>query len=140
MAPLADHEIHHALVEVGGECVGRGMRPDGDPWWVEAETPPGFAVPPLRVALHQLAVATSGDYLRGGHTIDPTSGQPAIHDTTAVTVVGYSCMEADAWATALSVPHPQMAQELATRLKLKVRLLTRGGEEWLSPALQALVL
>lgn len=136
---LANHEIHHALVEVGGECAGRGMRPDGDPWWVEVETPPGFSAPPLRVALHQLAVATSGDYLRGGHTIDPRSGQPAMHETTAVTVIHPGCMEADAWATALGVPHPETARELATRFQLKVRLLTRGGGEWLSPALEALM-
>jgi thiamine biosynthesis lipoprotein len=137
---LVEHGVHHALVEVGGECVGRGMRPDGDPWWVDVESPPGFGGRPLRVALHQLALATSGDYLRGGHTIDPTSGRPAIHQTTAVSVLGASCMEADAWATALSVPRPEIAQELATRWKLMVRLLTRGGDEWLSPALQALML
>lgn len=136
---LADYEIHHALVEVGGECVGRGMRPDGDPWWVDVETPPGISVAPLRIALHQLAVATSGDYSRGGHSIDPRFGQAAIHATTAVTVLGASCMEADAWATALSVPHPEQARELAARFKLKVCLLTRDGEEWLSPALQALM-
>jgi FAD:protein FMN transferase len=136
---LADHGIHHALVEVGGECVGRGMRPDGDPWWVEVETPPGFSAAPLRVALHQLAIATSGDYLRGGHTIDPTSGQPAFHETTAVTVLHSSCMAADAWATALGVPHPEKARELAIRWKLRARLLTRGGEEWLSPELEALM-
>ncbi len=34
---LRDMGARHALVEIGGECVGRGMRPDGDPWWVDLE-------------------------------------------------------------------------------------------------------
>jgi hypothetical protein len=36
---LARAGIAHALVEVGGECVEAGMRPDGDPWWVDLEAP-----------------------------------------------------------------------------------------------------
>ncbi len=136
---LADHGIHHALVEVGGECAGRGLRPDGDPWWVDVETPRGYPLRPLRVALHQLAIATSGDYLRGAHTLDPRTGRPAIHATTAVTVIHASCMEADAWATALSVAPPDRARHLAARYDLKARLITRDGKEWLSPALQAMM-
>lgn len=139
VAALAEQGIFHALVEVGGECVGRGLRPDGDPWWVELESPADYAVPPLRVALHQLAVATSGDYLDGAHTLDPATGLPAIGATTAVTVLHATCMEADAWATALGVLPPGEAQRLATDEKLKVRLLTRDCGEWLSPALQALI-
>jgi thiamine biosynthesis lipoprotein len=57
-AVLASHDVRHSLVEIGGEFVGRGLRPDGDPWWVELETP-GTMAAPIRVALHQLAVATS---------------------------------------------------------------------------------
>lgn len=132
---LTAQSLRHALVEIGGECVGRGIRPDGEPWWVEAETPEGFAVPPLRVALCQLAIATSGDYLRGAHTLDPTTGRPPQHAATAVSVIHPSCMAADAWASALGVLPPAQACELAEREGLAVRLLTRDGGEWLSAAL-----
>lgn len=135
---LAQHGVRHALVEVGGECSGRGMRPDGDPWWVDVEAPAGMEVPLLRVALHQLAIATSGDYLRGAHTLDPKTGRPAIHDTTAVTVLHRTCMEADAWATALGVLPPARARKLAQERGLAVRLLARDGAEWISPALAAM--
>ncbi|HKX77355.1 MAG TPA: FAD:protein FMN transferase [Novosphingobium sp.] len=131
--------IRHALVEVGGEFAGRGMRPDGDPWWVELEAPPGFDLPPLRVALHQLAVATSGDYPRGAHTLDPKTGKPAVHATTSVSVVHDSCMAADAWASALSVLAPREARALAAREKLAARLIDRAGGEWLSPAFQQML-
>lgn len=136
---LAGQGVHHALVEVGGECAGRGLRPDGDPWWVDIENPPGVRLPRLRIALHQLSVATSGDYLRGAHTLDPRTGLPAIHRTTAVTVLHPRCMHADAWATALSVHDPAAAQQLARQNGLIVRIVLRDGREWLSPALKDMV-
>jgi thiamine biosynthesis lipoprotein len=131
----------HALVEIGGELAGLGLRPDGDPWWVELETP-APAIAPMRVALHQLAVATSGDYVRGRHNIDPRSGQPVAH-AMAVSVIHPSAMWADAWATALGVLAPPAMEALARREKLMVRALIRedGGNarEWISPALAALM-
>lgn len=38
--------IAHALVEVGGELRGQGLRPDGQPWWVELEQPPAAPAAP----------------------------------------------------------------------------------------------
>lgn len=131
--------IGHALVEIGGELSGRGLRPDGDPWWVELENPPACDATPLRIALHQLAVATSGDYLAGAHTLDPGTGQPAVHATTAVSVLHPSCMVADAFATALSVLPPDTAQRLARQHGLPARIVARSGTEWLSPALQTML-
>jgi len=136
---LAERGIFHALTEIGGECVGRGIRPDGDPWWVDAEAPQSFTGPPLRIALHQLAIATSGDYLGGAHTVDPATGRLALHGTTAVTVIAPSCMVADAWASALLVLPAGAAREVATSHALSMRLLSRDGEEWLSPALVAML-
>ena len=126
--------IGHALIEVGGEFVGRGIRPDGDPWWVELENPPACALPPLRIALHQLAVASSGQYL-GAHTLDPRTGRPPTHDTVAVSVLHKSCMMADAWASALGVLAPLEAKRLALSEGLAVRLVAGDGSEWLSDAL-----
>lgn len=132
---LGDHGVLHCLVEIGGECAGRGMRPDGDPWWVDIESPFGVSLPGLRVALHQLAIATSGDYLRGAHTLDPRTGQLALHETIAVTVLHHSCMHADAWATALGVLESSAAKQHARDQQLAARILTRDGAEWISPAL-----
>lgn len=138
-AVVAEAGYLHTLVEIGGECVGRGLKPDGDPWWVELETPPNLSVARLRVALHDLAVATSGDYVRGAHTLDPTTGRPIAHDTVAVSVLHASAMIADAWASALTVLPPGRALGLAAREGLAVRIVSRAGQEWLSPALQAML-
>lgn len=136
---LAARGVRHALVEIGGECAARGLRPDGDPWWVDLEAPPAASLPGLRVALHGLAVATSGDYLRGAHTLDPVTGQPLMGAVTAVSVLHPSCMQADAWATALGAAPLPRAQQLATAHALAARMVLRSGEEWLSPALQAML-
>jgi thiamine biosynthesis lipoprotein len=140
-ALLRKRGCRHFLVEIGGELVGSGLRPDGDPWWVDLETPT-VDVPPLRIALHQLAVATSGDYVRGRHTIDPRSAVPVEH-AMAVSVLHRSAMLADAWATALSVLSVAAMREIAIRNDLTVRALHRTGdkvEEWLSPAFQRLII
>lgn len=130
----------HALVEIGGEFAGLGLRPDGDPWWVELETP-ATGIAPIRVALHQLAVATSGDYVRGRHTIDPRTAMPVEH-ALAVSVIHVSAMLADAWATALGVLSPPAMEKLAMREGLAARALVREGgalREWISPALAAMI-
>lgn len=107
--------IAHALVEVGGELRGQGLRPDGMPWWVDLAPPPvlpGHAPPrATRVALHGLSVATSGDYRRAylhegrrlPHSIDPRSGHPVAHGLASVSVLHTECLWADAWSTALTV-------------------------------------
>ncbi|MFC3673460.1 FAD:protein FMN transferase [Novosphingobium pokkalii] len=134
---LADLGLRHALVEVGGECTGRGMRPDGDPWWVDVESPPGTTLAPLRVALHQMGMATSGRYL-GDHTLDPASGQP-VFGALAATVLHAHCALADAWASALLVSPFPAAQALAEQHDLAVRLVCATGQEWLSPALRTML-
>lgn len=133
--------VHH-LVEIGGELVGAGMRPDGDPWWVDLETPTGTMLPPLRLALHGMAVATSGDYRRGAHTLDPRTGRPIQTGIVSASVIHRTAMEADAWATALTVLGPVAGLELARDHGLAARLVTvveGRTREYLSPALAAML-
>lgn len=130
---LSEQGIAHALVEIGGELVGRGVRPDGDPWWVDLEDPPGIELPPLRIALHGLAVATSGDYRRGAHSIDPRSGRSIANGLHSVSVIAASAMVADAWATALTVLGIEEGLALAAREGLAARFV--DTREHLSPAL-----
>lgn len=139
---LAGMGIEDALVEIGGELIGRGIKPDGQPWWVDLEAPPGAVLPSIRVALHELAVATSGDYVRGAHTLDPRTGRPLPARVGAVSVVADSAMLADAWATALTVLGPEAGAEVAAREGLAARILWRDGEsmrETLSPAFAAML-
>lgn len=138
------------LVEIGGELRGVGVKPDGQPWWVELEHPPGADAPPILAALCDLAVATSGDYRRYeiiddtrlSHTIDPVTGRPLANALASVTVFHADCMHADAYATALSVMGVPRGLEHATRHDLAALFLIRtatGFEEHISPALAAMM-
>lgn len=139
---LATHGIDHALVEIGGELVGRGIRPDREPWWVDLEPPPDTDLPPLRIALHGLAVATSGDYRRGAHTLDPRTGRPTTNGVVSASVIARTALAADAWATALTVLGPVEGMAHATRHAIAARIVTatqHDVREYLSPALTAML-
>lgn len=143
--------LRHFLIEVGGELRGAGIKPDGQPWWVEVETPPGLALPPTRVALCGLAIATSGDYRRNAtangrtyaHSIDPRTGAPLANGIASVTVLHGEAMMADAWATALIVLGIRDGLALAAREGLAALMVTRqtggGAKEWMSPAFAAML-
>lgn len=130
--------IRHYLVEAGGELRGAGVKGDGQPWWVEIEGVPDAAADgaqPL-LALHGLAVATSGDYRRfyrqhaGGrvsHTLDPRSGQPIANGVASCTVIAPTCMAADALSTALTVLGPRNGLALAERDGIAARFLVRAA-------------
>lgn len=141
------------LVEVGGELRGQGCKPDGDPWWVEIEQARevGDSAPSActLVALHGLAIATSGDYRRyfddGGtrysHTIDPRTGSPVTGPVCAVTVLHPECMVADAMATALTVMGREEGHAWATRHGLAALFTSfdaHGLHETMTPVMAAM--
>ncbi|QPI53534.1 FAD:protein FMN transferase [Massilia antarctica] len=144
--------LHHYLIEIGGELRGAGTKADGQPWWVALEGVPDAVdgAAQTRVALHGLAIATSGDYRRyfehGGrrasHTLDPRTGAPIRNDVASVTVLHAECMAADALSTALSVLGPVDGLAFAERHHLAARFLLRHGgglREVVSSAYQELL-
>lgn len=139
---LRDDGVAAGLVEIGGELVGWGVKPDGEPWWVDVETPPDCSAVPLRLALCGQAVATSGDYVRGAHTIDPATGRSPGAAVASVSVVHADAMRADAWATAFAVLGPDQAVAMADAKEIAMRMLLRrdgGTEERLSRVMQAML-
>ena len=138
------------LVEIGGELRGRGVKPDGTPWWVALEQPQSTTAAETVVALHNLSIATSGDNRRFfecdgqrlSHTLDPRTGRPVRHFVASVTVLHRDCMPADAWATALMVLGPDAGFTLAVCRDLAARFVIRSGTGWqerMTPALAAML-
>lgn len=133
---LLANGVRHFLIEVGGELRGEGIRPDGQPWWVDVEPPPSGPGAAWRVALHDLSVATSGDYRRGfevdghrfSHSFDPRTGRPIANGVRSVTVLHRSCMMADGWATALTVLGAEAGIALADAQGLAAYILANGRE------------
>lgn len=113
------------VVSIDGEIRAMGSKPLGAPWRVAVEKPD----PDSRdiggvVELRDAALATSGSYRHrvamGGrsfsHTMDPHTGRPLDNAVQAVTVEAPTCMEADAWATAMMVLGPARGFPLLHRL------------------------
>jgi thiamine biosynthesis lipoprotein len=133
------------LAEIGGEMRGRGVMPDGQPWWIGLEQPPEAPAPRTVAALVDIAVATSGDWRRAfehegrlyPHTIDGRTGHPIQNGVASVTVFHASAMTADAWATALTVLGAEDGLALATAHGLAAQIVARteaGMIEHLTPA------
>ena len=135
-ACLEARSVRHFVVEAGGELRGAGVKDNGEPWWVEIEGVPDAATPPAVVALHGLAIATSGDYRqyfehgaqRASHTLDPRSGQPVANNVASVTVLAATCMAADALSTALTVLGPKDGLAFADARGIAARFLVRSAD------------
>lgn len=103
--------LKHTMVEIGGEIKTRGLNQKGENWRLGIESP--FKDKEiLKVAkLSNMSIASSGNYrnfyeVNGetySHTIDPRTGYPIEGAILASSTISHSCMEADAWATALMV-------------------------------------
>lgn len=138
------------MVEVGGEMRVSGLGSKGKPWrlGIEKPTPEGRAVA-FAIDVGDAALATSGDYRQFrrvdgrvvSHTIDPRTGAPVDHGPASVSVVAPTCMEADAWATALMVLGPK-GLPLATERGLAALILERTPdgaiEEHMNPAFESI--
>jgi len=104
--------VQHAVLDLGGNIVVCGGRPDGKPWRIGLKNPePGadgyFGV----VSLFDGAVVTSGGYERYfiedgvtyHHIFDPQTGYPADSGLKAVTIVDDNSTQADGLSTACFV-------------------------------------
>jgi thiamine biosynthesis lipoprotein len=124
------------LMEIGGEFVGEGVKPDGKPWWVElqlADQPPAPGEPAhTDVALVNLALATSGDFVRRrdgvSHLLDGRTREPLGGALSGVSVMHASAMEADGWATALFALGPEAGMLMANAQKLAVVFARRAAD------------
>lgn len=105
--------INNYLVEIGGEMLVKGHKPDNSNWKIAIERPT-----PNSAKIHKVitltdgaptAIMTSGTYRhyfdengkKYSHVLDPRSGHPIEHNTVSVTTLLSDPTLADAWSTAL---------------------------------------
>lgn len=133
---LQEHGVRHALAALDGELRAVGGESGGLAWSVALESPEvGRRAVRGVIELEDLAVATSGDYRRfmevGGarlsHTMDPRRWVPVNNGVASVTLLARTCMQADAWATALLVAGPDEGLAMAQRMGMDVLFLLRRG-------------
>ncbi|MBI4694334.1 MAG: FAD:protein FMN transferase [Gammaproteobacteria bacterium] len=135
LAAFLEREGHgDYLVELGGEVLSKGRKPDGSAWRIGIENP--LATPRALVATAEVegqALSTAGDYRayfdaggrRYSHILDPRTGRPITHALTSVSVVAPSALSANGWDTALMVMGPDEARALAEQQKLAALFVIR---------------
>ncbi|MBN8482663.1 MAG: FAD:protein FMN transferase [Xanthomonadales bacterium] len=130
------------LVEVGGELRARGQKPDGGAWQVAVQRPldndhsDGAIDAQHIVALRDAALGSSGDYRhffedngrRYAHRIDPRTGWPLDNDVASVTALAKRGIDADPYATALSVLGPDAGMAFARTHGFGALFILRNGE------------
>ena len=133
---LTELGLTEHLVEVGGEIQARGA------WTVGVQDPSGGMATTVHRAfpVRDLGMATSGGYrdfrpAAGDeegrfwtHILDPRAGRPVERRAGSVTVLAASCLEADAWATALYVLGPEEGFDLAEQQGIAALFLTVGAD------------
>ncbi|WP_157980363.1 FAD:protein FMN transferase [Pseudidiomarina taiwanensis] len=129
---LEQMEIYNYLVEIGGEMRTKGMKPGSEPWKIAIEKPTVEQRAIQMVVLPgDAGIATSGDYRnyfesagqRYSHIIDPRTAKPIQHNLASVTVIADTCIDADAYATALTVMGTEKALAFAEEKQLAVLLI-----------------
>ena len=105
--------VKSAVLDLGGNVVAIGTRPDGRPWRIGVRDPRAqpegahYAV----LALSDEAAVTSGDYqryfeadgVRYHHIFDTSTGYPARNGVVSATIVSKDSTTADALSTAVFV-------------------------------------
>ena len=112
---LVGQGFTNVFVEIGGEIRCLGVNKAGKPWVVGIDTPSdGLSSGQnifTSISLKNMSLATSGNYRnyyenngnKINHSIDPINGKPVKNNILSVSVKSKSCLDADAWATALMV-------------------------------------
>lgn len=107
------HGISSAYINIGGNVVVLGNKPNGEPWRIAITNPRMMGQERYigAVDVKDNAVVTSGDYeryfekdgIRYHHIIDPKTGEPADSGLISVTIIAKSSTDADALSTAAFV-------------------------------------
>ena len=132
-----------ALLEAGGDLVGRGPGPAGPAWLVGIEDPVGEATPLAVVALASGALSTSSVAITNWrapdgrvvhHLLDPRTGEPGGDGLLAVTVAGADPAWSEVWSKALFLAGRRDIADEARRRGLAAWWVEADGSLHLTPA------
>lgn len=122
---LVERNVDSAIINLGGNIITIGNRPDGSPWQIGIQNP--LSSRGVYVGILELSdktVVTSGsnerffikDGIRYHHILDPRTGKPANPSILSVTAVTSCSMDADAITTALFI----LGTEAITAIRSKL--------------------
>lgn len=123
---LKKYNIKSAFVNLGGNVVVHGKKPDGSPWVIGVQNPRavnGKIIGTVRVS--DKAVVSSGDYerffekdgIRYHHILDPRTGYPSRSGLIGTTVISDLSIDADALSTSIFVLGLDKGMKLIENIK-----------------------
>lgn len=124
---LKEEGVVHALINMGGNVVAMGGKPNGQPWRIGVQDPRAEGAR-RHIAIIEVmdgSVVSSGDYeryfeeagKRYHHIFDPSTGYPANSGLMATTVVAPNSIDADALSTTVFVMGVERGLELVDKLE-----------------------
>ncbi len=142
---LEKEGIHNFLIDIGGELLAKGQKPQQKLWTVGIESPHenshyGDQLQ-TSLKLKDKAIATSGSYrkfyvkdgVKYSHTIDPNTGYPVNHNLLSASVITDDCASADAIATALMVMGTEKAIQFSkNNPKYRIYLISDNNGEFVT--------
>ena len=142
--------ISNYLVEVGGELVSKGKKPEAKAWRVAIEKPlPDSQKLQKIISVQQdspLSIMTSGTYrhfydqdgVRYSHVLDARTGSPVTHTTVSTTILIEDPTWGDAWSTAFLCMGSEQGLKVADKLKLPVLFIDQQGSDFIEKPSKAL--
>jgi FAD:protein FMN transferase len=143
LSPALDQPGRGALIEAGGDLVGRGPGPDGDAWLIGIDDPDGGEEPVAVVALESGGLCTSSIEISrwpgpsgepAHHLIDPKTGLPGGHGLKSVTVAAPDPAWAEIWSKTLFLAGPGSIGPEARSLGLTAWWIVDDGTLEMTPA------
>lgn len=130
---LLNNGITNGLINLGGNIITIGNRPDGKPWQIGIQNPLAPTGQYLGIlSVTDKTIVTSGSnerfFIKNGiryhHILDPRTGRPAQSSLLSVTAVCDSSTDADALTTALFVLGLENGMHLLKKLKAQAIFIT----------------
>jgi len=121
---LASRDVTGALINIGGDVVAVGSRPDGTPWRIALQKPFGDPGEWLGVIeVEWASVLGSGTYerqfekdgVRYHHILDPNTGMPVVTDIISATVITETAVLGEGLSTIAVLLGSERAQEIFAR-------------------------
>lgn len=138
-------DVKHAFVNLGGNVLVIGDKPDGSPWKIGIQDPrAGRGNVMAVIDAVDLTIVTSGNYERyfreNGkiyhHIIDPKTGYPADNNLLSVSIISENSFAADALSTAVYVMGLKRGMEFIEEMELvEVMFITKNLDVYISSGL-----
>lgn len=120
--------VRSYLVDIGGEIMTKGTKPNGKMWTIGIEKPAekfdSERSVQTKIEVRNKGVVTSGNYrkyiekdgIRYSHSIDPKTGYPVEHNLLSATVIADNAAWADCLATICMLVGKEKASKLLENL------------------------